>query len=357
MIRWLLLLLFAGLLIIPDHADAQLNRRKIKKSNKRISKYKGNKREFTKQKQYQYLGFSVNAINYFGDITPTSSFASTDISFTRPGFSIFGAHRFETRFTLEGAFSWGTLAGDDFTSAKPSGESVYRYIRNLSFRNRIYELSAVLVADLFANEASYLSRLQWSPYGFIGIAGLYHNPKARVNENSSLPEAGQWVALQPLGTEGQQSGQYNNSPYSRFQFAIPFGIGIRYRLNQLIDLSFQFGMRFLFTDYLDDVSGGYVDLGVFGNDELARALSDRSRELTSAKNNEPRDTDAIASNSRPQTYTSVFDGNDYTVLAGYGSDTDPGNIRGNINNDDLYLFTQIRIAYIISGSFRRAKYR
>jgi hypothetical protein len=138
--------------------------------------------------------------------------------------------------------------------------------------------------------------------------------------------------------------------------AIPFGIGVRYRVNQVLDASFQIGVRYIFFDYIDDVSGNYVDLGAFGSDELARELSDRSRELTSARKNEARNFSIIDQYTGNQTYIGS-DGNTYDVYAGYGSDTHPSNIRGNVSDNDLFVYTQIRIAYIIGGSFTRAKYR
>ncbi len=348
-------ILFVFLVSIQD-SYAQINRRKVKKNNKNISKYKGTRAGFTKEKQYTKVGFSVNAMNYFGEVAPTSSFVSTDIKFTRPGFTIFGSHRIGPRYTVEAAFSWGTVSSSDFKSANPDDDqAVFRYVRNLSFRNRISELSTVFIADWFENNATYISRINLTPYAFAGLSVFHHDPQARVNEESSLPEAGSWVKLKPLGTEGQFSEKYNLDTYSNWQISIPFGLGVRYRLNQVLDLSFQFGFRFLFFDYIDDISGNYVDLGELDSD-LARELSDRSQEPTSAKTNDPRDMNRVAQVTSDQTYVGA-DGRTYDVFAGYGSDTHPDNIRGNKNNNDLILYTQFRISYIIGGSFMRAKYR
>ena len=342
--------------LVTENSCAQFNRRKIKKNNKQMSKFKGYKNAFTRQKQYATVGFSINALNYFGDLSPLRGAASTDISFTRPGFSLWGTYRFGPRYTAEAAYTWGTVSGSDFKSADPTGENaVFRYIRNLSFRNRIHELSALFVVDYFENNATYISRVKITPYAFIGIAVFYHNPEAKVNQASTLAEAGQWVKLKPLGTEGQNSDKYNIKSYKNLQVAIPFGIGARYRLNQALDLSFQFGIRYLFFDYIDDVSSSFVDLGELDSD-LAREFSDRSRELTSAISNIPRDFNVIDAFTGNQIYIGA-DGNTYDVFAGYGSDTHPDNVRGNENDNDLLLFTQIRIAYILGGSFRRAKYR
>ena len=183
------------------------------------------------------------------------------------------------------------LKGADAESANANdlGNGIYRYQRNLSFRNRIKELSFVASFDLFENMATYISRVKWTPYGFVGIACFLHNPQAQAPatdlHGNPLPNAGEWLNLQDLGTEGQNATllesdvNHGIKSYKKFQAAIPFGIGARFRLNEMLDLSAELGFRYLFTDYIDDVSKNYVDLGVFGNDELAKAMSYRSNEV------------------------------------------------------------------------------
>ena len=90
-----------------------------------------------------------------------------------------------------------------------TSNGIYRYQRNLSFRNRIKELSVVASFDLFQNSGMYINRVKWTPYGFLGVAALLHNPQALAPatdlNGNPLAEAGKWVDLQPLGTEGQYS--------------------------------------------------------------------------------------------------------------------------------------------------------
>ena len=100
--------------------------------------------------------------------------------------------------------------------------------------------------------------------------------------------------------------------------------------------------------------GLYVDLGALDSD-LAKTMSDRSREPTSVDSGEPRDFEAIEAVTSLITYTSRFDGQDYTVYAGYGHDSSANN-RG-LDGNDTYIVTSIKIAYIITGSFKRAKFR
>ena len=349
------MLSFALVLLISTDSFGQLNAGQIRRKNRKIGQYRGSQK-FGRHFQYQAIGFSVNAMNYFGEVAPRASFTSTDIKYTRPGFSIYATHRYGPRWTAEASYTWGTISADDFTATDPSiDDDLPRYIRNISFRNRISELSFSITADLKKNHATYTSRVGFTPFAFAGLALIYHNPQGKVNENSSLPEAGEWVKLRPLGTEGQYSEHYAAKPYSRLQVAIPFGIGVRYRLTSLLDLSLKVGVRWLFTDYIDDVSGSYVDLGALDSD-LAKAMSDRSMETT-ALNGEVRDFERIMEWTNPETYVSKYDGQTYTVWNGFGSDNHSSNIRGNKNYNDIITSLQIRIAYILGGSVAKAKYR
>ncbi len=142
--------------------------------------------------------------------------------------------------------------------------------------------------------------------------------------------------------------------YKLVQLAIPFGIGARYRLNQVFDISMEFGIRYTFTDYLDDVSQNYVDLIVFNGDnaDLPRYMSDRSLQPTGAEGGE-RDLSDV----HVITYTDRGDpSNSYTVINGSGTDYND-TIRGNKTNNDVYFVTSIKVAYIIGATFTRAKFR
>lgn len=318
-----------------------------------MASYRGRKSPFGKEKRYKTIGYSLNGINYYGDLAPRPQRLSSDISFTQPGIGISFTSRYGPRYGLKFDFMYATLKGSDADSADPSDleSGIYRYQRNLSFRNRIKELSVVAVFDLFENQATYISRVGWTPYVFLGLAVFHHNPQARAPETdlngNPLAKAGKWVDLQPLGTEGQNAllreSDANSSikPYSKFQLAIPFGIGARLRLNEVMDFWADISFRYTFTDYLDDVSANYVDLGVFEDNELARALAYRTNEL----------------NDLIPTHTYIGrDGNTYNVKAGYGSEH-RSNLRGSKTDRDIYMVTSLRLTYIIGATFHRAKFR
>ncbi len=335
------LLLF---IFLTQHTVAQLSG--SRSSNPRSSIY-------TINKKYTSFGISINALNYFGDLAPKDDILSTNLNLTRAGFGLFASKRLGPKFSARVSLNWGRLKGDDFKSADPNDELArYRYVRNLQFRNDIKELSVVGVFDFVENLATYRSRKEVVPYIFAGVAVFHHNPKAMVpdedvnNGNSLFSNAGEWVDLASFRTEGVS--------YKKVQFAIPFGLGFRFKLKERWDLAFEVGYRYLFFDYIDDVSNDFVDLGSLSGD-LARALSDRSREVTAVESGKTRQTGVIP--NLMESYVSPFDGNTYTTIAGYGRDA-KDNIRGNNSDNDIYVMTGFHISYILQNSrFKRAKFR
>ena len=98
--------------------------------------------------------------------------------------------------------------------------------------------------------------------------------------------------LKPLSTEGQGLVAYpNRDPYSLTQFAIPFGAGIKFAINESISLAWEIGLRKTFTDYLDDLSTSYVDEATLLAERgpLAADLAFRGDELKNTPGSYPAD--------------------------------------------------------------------
>jgi hypothetical protein len=287
---------------------------------------------------YTTINARVGIANYFGDLNPLAQYMSTELSFTRPSFGleverIFRGQRFGIRFGL----MWARLQGDDFTAADPNNERHrYRYIRNAHFRNDVFETTLVgtiripeIAGGTWRNPVT-----PWTPYVFIGIGALYHNPVARTPEEFG----GNWVSLKPLQTEGQD--------YSSFAFMIPFGVGVDWRLTDRIDIGVEMGMRFTFTDYLDDVSGLYTDPANLSSD-LARAMANRTMEPVSALKGGSRQAEIQRLGGLIG--TSVFigpDGRPYTSFNGFGQE---GDQRGNDGATDVYLVTSVHLKYVLGA--------
>ncbi|GAB3327806.1 hypothetical protein GCM10027429_01960 [Marivirga atlantica] len=399
-------IVMSAMMVLPESADAQLfgGRNKRRKSSRKIGSFSGSKRAFNPEITYFAIGGGINALNYFGDIAPRPSTFSTDISFTRPGFNIFLKQKFGDRFSWRANFMWGRLQASDQETIGTKNfnqENANRYLRNLSFRNDILELSLTGQVDIFKHGGRFASRPILNIYAFGGLGIIYHNPKGQVPNFATtdafivdnpedfqggsspryieLENAGEWVSLRELGTEGQnftaaQRARYDTlynhdlpDPYSRFQIVIPLGIGARYKLTNNIDLGLEFSFRYTFTDYLDDVSGRYVDLGDFlengqENDNLvAFAMSDMSNQFSGedfGSITQATYTDRVNVNESNSEYPIV-----YRRAAGYGWPGGPAERTFNNRGDggaenDIYIVTNISLTYILGGGFvRGAKFR
>lgn len=275
--------------ITPGHGQIgkRAKRASLKTRNKQISRFTV-RTDFSKSKKYISFGGGAGVSNYFGDLAPRSRRGSSDLGYTRSYMTAFYLHRIHPHITIRGGLSWMRLRGDDYSVADvatPSGDDKGRFSRNLSFRNDVFEISGVGIFELFPTDRGFLRRNFINPYGILGLSVFRHNPQTKTPVKSGAGAAtSKWVDLKPLGTEGQYTGIPGTPrPYSLLQIGIPLGVGVRYRLLDKWDLSFEFCYRFVFTDYIDDVSGKYPADTVYkqmladGN-ELGVILSNRSAE-------------------------------------------------------------------------------
>lgn len=203
--------------------------------------------------------FGLGANYFLGELGGANQIGTNfvrdlEITTTRPTITAGYRYNISAYSKLRGSFFAGTLKGDDNLTLEP-----FRNNRNLHFRSRVVELSALY--EYYFNQESLGHRYKikgakgmrakgLTYYAFGGIGLLYFNPKAQYNGN--------WVALQPLGTEGQGLPG-GGRKYSRITIAIPYGLGLRYAVNRDWKIGLEVGMRKTFTDYLDDVSGNYYD--------------------------------------------------------------------------------------------------
>ena len=272
--RLLYFRLFSVLLLLVLLADWQpafaqmgraAKRAALKTRNKQISRFTV-RTDFSKSKKYISFGGGVGISNYFGDLAPNNTRVSTNLGYTRSYLTGYYLQRVHPNVTIRGALSWMTLRGDDYSVANatsPDWSDLGRYTRNLSFRNNIFELSGVGLFELFPTDRGYLRRNFFNPYGLLGLSIFTHNPQTKTPQTTKGPKS-DWVDLRPLGTEGQLTGIAGTPKmYSLIQIGVPIGLGFRYRLLDKFDLSLELGYRFVFTDYIDDVSGRYPSEEVY----------------------------------------------------------------------------------------------
>lgn len=286
---------------------------------------------------YVSAGIQLNALNYLGDI-PAS------FLFTRPGIGAFISRKVSPRLHARLSVAYGRIEGDDFSSS----ETTLSYARNLHFRNDILELGFTATWDLLPSYGKHYKRAPFTPYLMAGVALMHHNPQAKAPAEFG----GDWVDLQPLGTEGQGRPTYGD-PYSKIQIVFPVGAGIRWSVNERLDIGIESGIRFTLFDYLDDVAGEYANPDDLAN-PLAAALSNRSVETTAARTGEERDFSVAAENLGINQFTG-FDGQTYRTL---GTFVRGENTRGGAaGKNDFYIVTSFHISYIINVGLKCPKFR
>ncbi len=270
--------------------------------------------------QYQWdYGFQLGASNYLGDMggkqgTRKDFVTDMKLAQTRLDGAGFIRYKFNRRLALRAQFAYMRIKGADSLSTNPA-----RHARNLNFRNDIFELSLTPQLTIYENQdlgSSYRSRLGFNFYVMAGIGIMHHNPKALYN--------GDWIALQPLHTEGVN--------YSLWQAVIPLGTGFYFTVKKKHRIGFEFNWRVTFTDYLDDVSKKYVDPSTLS--PQAAALANRST-LHSA-------------------------GGDPSFLQnfGYNPTSNPSAKRGDPTHNDTYMTMTLNYSYVIRGhgSFYKSRY-
>lgn len=196
---------------------------------------------------------------YIGDLNPNKHFI-----YSKPAFGLIYRYNLHSRAALRFTGTYLQLTGSDAKASDP-----FLVNRNLRFNNNIFELAGGIEFNYY----NYVMNDDYNPistYMFVEFAYFNMNPTTSFEGNE--------IELRPLGTEGQGTNLTEDDFYSRNQFAIPFGLGVKFNLIKRVAMSFEYGLRLTFTDYIDDVSGAYVNNELLAgqNGPLAAALADRT---------------------------------------------------------------------------------
>lgn len=206
------------------------------------------------------LGVLLGGSYYIGDLNRFGHFKGT-----QPAGSLFYRYNINSRVTFRANLSYGSVVGDDAWSKEPEMVN-----RNLNFRSDIFEFGAGVEFHYMPFQMGN-KRYRGTAYFLAELALFRMNPKTMHN--------GEWVYLQPLGTEGQGSSLNAKGHYSLFQMSIPIGLGIKLALGKRVSIGVEYGIRKTFTDYLDDVrADSFVDPAELAlvNGPLAATLSNKS---------------------------------------------------------------------------------
>lgn len=211
--------------------------------------------------QFSEFGLMGGVSYYMGDLNPEIPFKKV-----LPAGGAFYRYNFNDRFSARGAFSVGYLMGDDAKSKVQS-----QIDRNLRFESWLFEFAITGEFNFFKYAPGDMHH-PITPFLFGGIAVFKFNPRATASD-------GNMYELQPLGTEGQGTTFYpDRKKYSLTTASIPFGLGLKANISKTFSVGLEWGMRYTFTDYLDDVSGTYASPDVIQAErgDIAYELANRS---------------------------------------------------------------------------------
>jgi len=238
------------------------------------------------------------------------SLYDTDLSSSNFALNAAYVYHYKNRINFRGSLIFSRLSGDD----KESPE-FYRNNRCLNFRTDLLEISSVIefylkkpttgnkfnLKNIKGKKLASKVLASWGVYLSGGVGGFLYNPMAKnnfhypdVHYNSGFTSDGNkttYHKLRPLHTEGQgyeghSLGDDFNVPGKEFKagktykpvaICIPLGFGIQKAFNQNMGIKAELGIRYTFTDYIDDVSGLYYDKSLLSeyneNGNLAATMS------------------------------------------------------------------------------------
>lgn len=209
------------------------------------------------------FGISAGLAHYFGDLNNRGNVNRPKIAigaFIRKQFGNYTSVRLSGHYALLGY-------------SDVYGSSEYQLRRNLSFNTNVFEIA--LQGDFnFLKFIPTDPNYSFTPYATLGIGFFSYDPYAFYKN--------QKVYLRPLNTEGETFYK-GRKAYGSMAICFPIGFGLKYAINDRINLSFEVSHRFTTTDYLDDVSTTYIGADKFpspdGGKSLAAIMQDRSAEV------------------------------------------------------------------------------
>lgn len=164
----------------------------------------------TRLKTNYELGIFTGVSNYQGDLTKRD----VSLNQTNLAFGLIGRYNLTPHFSLRTTIYYGKLSGDD-------ADTDWKIIRNANFSTHLIEIGA----------GGELNIIKFVP---------------RTNHY-------RFTTYLLFGVSGYSYGKN----FSKFDVAIPYGVGFKIGLTPYWNLGLEVGQRLLFTDYLDGVRNTY----------------------------------------------------------------------------------------------------
>lgn len=239
------------------------------------AQFRRNYKGFSSQTNLE-IGVGAGPSMYQGDL----SYDIINLKFIAWNIGAYIRTAFSKRIYFRTGIHFGKIKGDDKAYGNlydpiqypygrgSSRQSVFyqRYKRNLNFNSYIFEWNVLAEINLY-DPRTKRPPGRPLPYLFGGLGIFRFNPR-------TVDRYGNKVLLRYHATE-----MYKH--YSKWQFCIPIGLGVRINPDQQFSVSIEGGWRKTFTDWIDDISHNYAGPSA-ANNKYLKELSDRSGEVNPA---------------------------------------------------------------------------
>lgn len=234
------------------------------------------------------LGLNFGMTDLWGDVGTKSVIDHYGNSnyWERPHFmgGVFARYAMHPGFVLRMGVNYGSVyANDNFNIdavknvATVEDDAYQRYLRNQDVKSNIWEGNIVFEINprRIGNLERAGAKKRMQPYILVGGGGFHFRPKgtytARGTDGRPTGQ-GRQVDLYDLNLEGA-GAVIPDSLANAWQFTRPagyslwvpmacIGFGFRWDVADQLSLGIEYMYRYTFTDYLDNVSGRYVDTRV-----------------------------------------------------------------------------------------------
>lgn len=177
--------------------------------------------------QIHEVGVGIGGGNYVGDIGSTQFINPKD-----PGFSVFYRLNRSPRHSYRLSYTQTKISGDDAKS-----DMGYRKERGLNFTNTIDQLSIGIEFNFFEFDL-HEEEFGLTPYMYLGLSAIrYTDLYFRPDE----PEDNMY----PSSRIDLVKGDKKNS------MAVPFALGIKFRLTPTLNINAEVAANYTFTNNLD----------------------------------------------------------------------------------------------------------
>jgi Domain of unknown function (DUF6089) len=171
------------------------------------------------------IGLILGVTGYNGDVDIEAKNVSSTL---QPGIGIVGKYRLSNHLLLR-----GQLLSSKLSASEKNHSLTWRQLRGFEFHTQLTELTGMLEWEVFQkNRTSF--------FVFGGAGATFFKPTTNYNEPNPY-------IVTDINTDAKAN-------FSKITAVIPVGLGVKYELKNNFYLSFEAGVRTVFTDYLDGIS-------------------------------------------------------------------------------------------------------